>query len=212
MTTTDDRPTTCPSWCTDCHPDEGDRAHFSPIVSLPGDDPEGVPTMDGLARVWALAQNAAEPTYFVHVSRECTPAEVRATAEALLSFVVSTEPTNDHLTDPRWAAVAEHERYVEANAPVIIPPCPSWCRLPEGHDYPSVAGFGPDLTFERQHVAFEGKVTEVAATEHNHRGTVTVDEPEVYLNVRSEAYSVDVVRAVAAELAEAADVLERLTP
>ncbi len=37
-----------------------------------------------------------------------------------------------------------------------------------------------------------------------------MDAPELYLDVRKEDYPVDVVRALAAELVEAADVLERL--
>ncbi len=41
-------------------------------------------------------------------------------------------------------------------------------------------------------------------------GTVTLDEPVIFLDVRSDVYPVDVVRALAAELIEAADVLEGL--
>lgn len=121
----------------------------------------------------------------------------------------STFPTHD-LTDPRWAAVAEYQRYLDANAPTVIPPCPPWCRLPEGHDYTGTAVDVADLTFERLHVAFAGLVADVVAVERNHRGSVTVDAPEVFLDVHSDAYPLDVVRAVAAELVEAADVLERL--
>ncbi len=66
MTTTDDRPAvTCPSWCAECQQpdDDGTRVHFTPIVSLPGDDPEDMPTLDELSRVWALADNNYAPTY-----------------------------------------------------------------------------------------------------------------------------------------------------
>jgi hypothetical protein len=113
--------------------------------------------------------------------------------------------------DPRWIEMVKRARMVEENAPTVIPPCPEWCRLPEGHDYTGADGFGDDLTFERQHVAFEGKVADVSATESNRAGEVTVGPLEVFLDVRSDAYPVDVVRAVAAELLEAADVFERIS-
>ncbi len=76
--------------------------------------------------------------------------------------------------------------------------------------YTEIDDFDDDLTFERRHVAFEGKVADVYATEHNHFGTVTLDGPAIYLNVRTEDYPADLVRAVAAKLVEAADLLERL--
>jgi hypothetical protein len=117
----------------------------------------------------------------------------------------------DHPNLDGWRKLWQQERQAEQHAPRVIPPCPFWCRLPEGHDYDSVDGFGDDLVFERTHVAFEGKVAGVSATERNRAGEVTVEPLEVFLDVRSEAYPVDVVRAVAAELVEAADVLERIS-
>ncbi len=61
--------------------------HFTPIFSLPGDDPEDIPTLDDLARVWALAENDDAPDYCVHISRIMTAVEVRETVAQLLSFV-----------------------------------------------------------------------------------------------------------------------------
>ncbi len=91
MTTTDDRPeVTCPSWCAECQRpgDDGTRVHFTSVVSLPGDDPEDIPTLDDLSRVWALAENHDAPSYCVHISRAgMTAAEVRETARQLLAFV-----------------------------------------------------------------------------------------------------------------------------
>jgi hypothetical protein len=117
----------------------------------------------------------------------------------------------DHPNLEGWREVWKRDLYAEQNAPTVIPPCPEWCRLPAGHDYLSVDGFDEDLTFERQHVAFEGKVADVLVTEHNRAGEVTVDAAELYLDVRRDGYPVEVVRALAAELVEAADVLKRLT-
>ncbi len=43
--------------------------------------------MDYLSRVWVVAHNDDEPTYFVHVSRGMSAAEVRETAAQLLAEV-----------------------------------------------------------------------------------------------------------------------------
>ncbi len=44
--------------------------------------------MDGLSRVWTVAENADAPIYFVHVSREgISAAKVRETATQLLAEV-----------------------------------------------------------------------------------------------------------------------------
>ncbi len=94
MTTTDDRPAvTCPSWCAECQQpeDDGTRVHFTSVVSLPGDDPEDMPTLDDLSRVWALAENHDAPSYCIHISRIMTAAEVRETAAQLLAFVDRVE-------------------------------------------------------------------------------------------------------------------------
>ncbi len=47
--------------------------------------------MDYLSRVWVVAHNDDEPTYFVHVSRGMSAAEVRETAAQLLAFVDEVE-------------------------------------------------------------------------------------------------------------------------
>jgi hypothetical protein len=117
----------------------------------------------------------------------------------------------DHPNLDGWRKVWERELQVEQNAPTVIPPCPDWCALPGGHGYDSTDGWDDDLTFERRHVAFEGKVADVSATERSHFGEVTVGPLEVFIDVQGRDYAVDVVRALAAELVEAADVLERLT-
>ena len=106
----------------------------------------------------------------------------------------------------------EHEQAVEAFAPTVTPPCPPWCVLPQGHDYTSTDGYGPDLDFQRQHVAFEGPTSAtVDATEHNRYGTVTVDAPGVYIYVRGEEHSGEQARARAGELLAAADMLDGIT-
>ncbi len=90
MTTTDARPEIiCPAWCAECsEPDPGIREHFTPVVSLPGDDPDLIPTMgEDFSRVWALARGDRSPAYSVHVSRIMSAAEVRETATQLLAFV-----------------------------------------------------------------------------------------------------------------------------
>ncbi len=117
----------------------------------------------------------------------------------------------DHPNLDGWRRVWQRDLQVEQQKPAVIPPCPEWCRLQEGHDYTEADGWGADLTFERHHVAFQGKVADVQATEHNRSGEVTIDAPVIYLDLRDDEYPVDVVRALAAELVEAADVLERLT-
>ncbi len=132
------------------------------------------------------------------------------TAATFQDYMRQHDIAHDHPNLKGWRKLWQRETQAEQHKPTVIPPCPSWCRLPEGHGYTELDGFDEDLTFERRHVAFEGKVADVYATEHNHFGAVTLDEPAIYLNVRNEDYEVDIVRAVAAELVEAADLLERL--
>jgi hypothetical protein len=134
------------------------------------------------------------------------------TAATFADYMREHDIPVDHPNVDGWHKVWQRDQQAEQQKPTTIPPCPVWCRLAEGHDYSEVDGFGEDLTFERQHVAFQGKVADVQATEHNRAGEVTVDAPVIFLDVRGDAYPVDVVRAMAAELVEAADVLERLTP
>jgi hypothetical protein len=128
------------------------------------------------------------------------------------AFMAEHNLTSDHPTLDNWRAMWERERSIEDHAPTVIPPCPSWCSLDAGHDYDSTDGYGDDVDFQRQHVAFDGSVADVGATEHNRAGTVTVDEPGVYLSLRDDERPVEQVRAIAAELLEAADVLDRLRP
>jgi hypothetical protein len=117
----------------------------------------------------------------------------------------------DHPNLDEWRALWEHELQVEANAPTVIPPCPSWCIRTAGHDYDSTDGWDDELTFERDHLAFKGEVADVQATEHNRCGVVTLDAPIIYLSLdRDGERTAEQTRTVAAELVEAADVLERL--
>ena len=110
-----------------------------------------------------------------------------------------------------WRMMFERQQFIDANAPTVIPPCPAWCILPAGHEYDSTDGFGADLVFVRRHVAYEGaKMSDVSVTERNHYGAVTVDEPSIFLAVEADEATVTEVRAIAAELLEAAAALEGL--
>jgi hypothetical protein len=136
------------------------------------------------------------------------PAVPAAVPATFAQYMREHDIPHDHPNLDGWRALWQQELQAEQHKPTSIPPCPPWCRLPDGHDYPSVDGFGDALTFERQHVAFQGTVADVTATESNHFGEVTVGPLEVFLDVRSAAYSVSAVRAAAAELVQAADAFE----
>jgi hypothetical protein len=127
------------------------------------------------------------------------------------AFMTEHNLTPDHPTLDNWRGMWERQRSIEDHAPTVIPPCPSWCLLDAGHDYTSSDGYHDDVSFERQHVAFEGEVATVDATEHNRGGAVTLDEPGIYLSQRDDEYSAEQVRACAAEMLKAADVLDGLT-
>jgi hypothetical protein len=127
------------------------------------------------------------------------------------AFMAEHNIAPDHPTLGNWRALWERERAIEDHAPTVIPPCPSWCILDSGHEYTSTDGYGDDVSFERQHIAFEGEtVASVDATEHNKSGVITFDEPSIYLSQRDDGYSAEHVRAVAAEMLAAADVLDRI--
>ncbi len=128
------------------------------------------------------------------------------------AFMAENDLTADHPNLDGWRVLWRRELDIATQAPAVIPPCPPWCVRDAGHDYDSTDGFGDDLSFERRHVAFEGTVADVSATEHNRAGAVTLDEPGIYLSLRDDERPVDEVRAIAAELLEAADVLDRLRP
>ncbi len=128
------------------------------------------------------------------------------------AFMAANDLTHDHPNLDGWRRVWQNQLQVEATVPAVTPPCPAWCTLPAGHEYDSTDGWGDDLVFLRRHVAFEGgKIADVSATERNHAGTVTVDEPGIFLSVADDDYPVEQVIVIAAELLESAVVLDRIT-
>ncbi len=138
------------------------------------------------------------------------PADAAAVPATFAVYMREHDIPADHPNLDGWRALWQREQQAEQHRPRTVPPCPSWCLLLAAHDYSDVDGWDEDLTFEREHVAFRGDVADVQATEHNRASEVTVDAPVIFLDVRTDAYAVDVVRAIAAELVEAADLLERL--
>jgi hypothetical protein len=127
------------------------------------------------------------------------------------AFMAANDLTADHPNLDGWRELWRRELDIASQAPAVIPPCPPWCLLDQGHEYDSTDGHGDDVTFERQHVAFDGEVADVSALEHNRAGTVTVDEPGIYLSLRDDERPAEEVRAIAAELLNAADVLDGVT-
>lgn len=145
----------------------------------------------------------------------CFPVESSTVPPTFEAFRAEHNIPADHPNLDGWQAVWRREQEVAAFAPTVIPPCPAWCNLPAGHDYDSTDGSGDELTYQRRHVAFEGdKLADVSATEGNCFGTVTVELPYVYLSLvdgNGDESSVEQVRALAAELLQAAAVLDRIT-
>lgn len=101
--------------------------------------------------------------------------------------------------------VYDNDRVVAENAPTVIPPCPSWCVLKPGHDYASA--IASDLDYVRTHTSSTTARASVDLMEHNDgRGTVTLDEPTVFVYVEAD---LDVQGAVGLsdELRSAAELL-----
>lgn len=109
----------------------------------------------------------------------------------------------------QWHNIYEQELFTAEHAPKVIPPCPSWCSEPTGHDYTCTDGSGADLAFERFHCSPVGAVLMVDALERNHYGTVTLGAPSVHLDERPDVDAAG-ARALAADLLAAADLLDRI--
>ncbi len=207
MTTTNDRPAViCPSWCADhSEPDPGTSVHSTPVVSLPGDDPEDRPTLDGMSRVWAVStDDDVAPDFFVHISREgATAAEVRETARQLMAFADQVDTTAIDALEKAGNALEEH---FQQSKPTVIPPCPPWCIEPAGHDYEGLGGH--PLAPERTHVAYTSEVAS-EALECNRDGVVTLHEPMLCASFQ-DTFSAEEALPAAAQVLEAARVLKGL--
>ena len=118
----------------------------------------------------------------------------------------------DHPNLDAWQVLYERESIVEAAAPKTIPPCPSWCHMPAGHDYESTDGFTPGkIVFIRNHVAeHETPSTQISALEENLNDAVTVRPAGTFVTVSEDDYDAPGLRQLAAELLAAADVLDGL--
>ena len=92
----------------------------------------------------------------------------------------------------------------------VVPPCPSWCTLTAGHDY--TCGSDEQRLDERMHVAYAGRYVEVSAVEQNADGALWLTDPAIYAGLLNDGVScsADQARALAAELLEAAAVVDRL--
>lgn len=119
----------------------------------------------------------------------------------------------DHATLENHRVLWQLERRVDDEAPTVIPACPSWCTQLAGHGYPSYNGAldGQPITYDRQHVAFQGEFLDVSATERNTEGVVSLDVPSGYLYGEKGDLTVEQVRAIAAEMTRAAEVLDAIT-
>jgi hypothetical protein len=116
----------------------------------------------------------------------------------------------DHPNLDDWREVYAHQVIVEQNAPAV-PPCPSWCTSPDGHDYDCVdGGEVADLTYFRNHVVMQRPHLLVDATEHNRNGVVTMDAASICVASNRDDLDAEQARAFAAELLEAADLLDRV--
>ncbi len=98
---------------------------------------------------------------------------------------------------------------LDEHYPTVIPPCPSWCALPAGHEYNSfMGGVEPEnIDFTRSHVSSTGERPHASVGQFEHqnvRGAVTLDEPTIYLSVeadltaeQAEEYAADLLAAAA---------------
>lgn len=116
----------------------------------------------------------------------------------------------DHPNLDGYRVMWERALYVETSVPKVIPPCPSWCQSPDGHEYDSTDGYDETLTYIRSHMAMERPHLWVDAWEHNCAGVVTMQAPSICTPDQGDLDSSQ-ARAYAAELLEAADLLDRIT-
>ena len=109
---------------------------------------------------------------------------------------------------------AETLAAMQADAPPVIPPCPSWCV--------STAKLHPlefdreDGVYVRSHEAYCGDLVNVEATERSdgNGGPVTLSEPALLVNgedYKGEAVTSDKVLALASEMLAAVTVRDRLS-
>jgi hypothetical protein len=117
-------------------------------------------------------------------------------------------------TDDRDSFLAEREAALRADAPPVIPPCPSWCTSTAAlHRFEFDV---EDGVYLRTHTAYESTLVNVEAVERSdgNGGPVTLSPPEI----KMYGYDFDGVSVtpssamvLGAELWKARDVLDQLT-
>ena len=115
--------------------------------------------------------------------------------------------------DGAFLRIARQYEY-EADAPPVIPPCPSWC-VSTAALHTLEFDTLEDGVYVRRHEPYAGRIVNVEAVERSdgQGGAVSLSEPTVRLygadydgvNVSSED-----VRSMAAELLEAAAIADRI--
>jgi hypothetical protein len=117
-------------------------------------------------------------------------------------------------TDDRDNFLAEREAELRAEAPPVIPPCPSWCISTAAlHRFEFDVQDGAYL---RTHTAYESTLVNVEAIERSdgNGGPVTLSPPEIKMYAYDyDGKSVTPASALvlAAEIRKARDVLDQLT-
>jgi hypothetical protein len=115
-------------------------------------------------------------------------------------------------TDPRWLKIKHAEERITAETPSVIPPCPSWCAW-QGHDYDSTDTVieGEPVTYIRSHSSRRNEAqASVTQLEKNRAGLLIFGMEEVFVSPNSEDMDADAARSLAADVLEAADLLEDL--
>jgi hypothetical protein len=118
-----------------------------------------------------------------------------------------------------WNLKSEHPRtremYEESIsaakvlASLSLPACPAWCGRPEGHGYEFDGGRSAD--FLRRHASRDDNGPQVQQMEHNYAGErIAYDSAEIGVTVGLESFSAEGARALAAQLAAAADLLDAI--
>ena len=126
-------------------------------------------------------------------------------------FMAANDLAHDHPNLEGWKKVWRNELEVEASTPAVVPPCPSWCTLAAGHGYTSYdVGADLPMTHIRHHIGLASEHVQVAETERNTDGAVTVDAPTAFVNIEDDLDAA-AVRAFAADLLAAAEELDRIT-
>lgn len=120
--------------------------------------------------------------------------------------------------DPHYEPMRElwgHAQLAHLSYPATIPPCPSWCVQPDGHEYDSTATDDPTRHF-RYHssVPFDNEAAayvRVEAEEWNRCGEVVVATPKAVIYDGDRSLTAGEARQVAADLLAAADLLDGIT-